>query len=202
MTDEVFAWTTASNNDAFLAGRLSLAVNAISIRRTAEDRRLALADDTWLAPIPRGPVRRLQRARHGHLLHLEVRQEQGSGEAIPRRPAAWLVSVPRRASTTTSPGRTRSRAASSRSARSARRTAQASSQYRILTSIAENNTTNVGYPGYGTPLSGRSSPQGLIPQMFAQVAQGKMTPQEAAAKAADRQFKTIFKKWRDQGLIP
>ena len=38
MTDEVFAWTTASNNDAFLAGRLSLAVNAISIRRTAEDR--------------------------------------------------------------------------------------------------------------------------------------------------------------------
>ena len=59
MTDEVFAWTTASNNDAFLAGRLSLAVNAISIRRTAGDRRLALADDTWLAPIPRGPVRRL-----------------------------------------------------------------------------------------------------------------------------------------------
>ena len=31
MTDEVFAWTAASNNQAFLAGRLSLALNAISI---------------------------------------------------------------------------------------------------------------------------------------------------------------------------
>ena len=37
MSDEVFAWTAASNNQAFLAGRLSLALNAISIVRTAED---------------------------------------------------------------------------------------------------------------------------------------------------------------------
>jgi ABC-type glycerol-3-phosphate transport system substrate-binding protein len=74
-------------------------------------------------------------------------------------------------------------------------------QYRILTSIAENNTTNVGYPGYGNAAIGEIFTLGLIPQMFAQVAQGKMTPQEAA-KAADRQFKAIFKKWRDQGLIP
>ena len=36
-SDEVFAWTAASNNQAFLAGRLSLAVNAISIARSAED---------------------------------------------------------------------------------------------------------------------------------------------------------------------
>ena len=31
MSDEVFAWTAASNNQAFLAGRLSVALNAISI---------------------------------------------------------------------------------------------------------------------------------------------------------------------------
>jgi hypothetical protein len=35
MTDEVFAWTAASNNQAFLAGRLSVALNAISIVRSA-----------------------------------------------------------------------------------------------------------------------------------------------------------------------
>jgi multiple sugar transport system substrate-binding protein len=74
-------------------------------------------------------------------------------------------------------------------------------QYRILTSIAENNTTNVGYPGYGNAAIGEIWSLYLVPQMFAQVAQGKMTPQEAA-KAADRQFKAIFKKWRDQGLVP
>src|SRR5919201_4049622 len=59
-SDEVFAWTAASNNQAFLAGKLSLAVNAISIARSAEDSgNTALSDDTWLAPIPRGPARRL-----------------------------------------------------------------------------------------------------------------------------------------------
>ena len=59
-SDEVFAWTAASNNQGFLAGRLSLAVNAISIARSAEDSgNTALSDDTWIAPIPRGPSKRL-----------------------------------------------------------------------------------------------------------------------------------------------
>ena len=58
MSDEVFAWTAASNNQAFLAGRLSVALNAISIVRSAEDSgNQALSDDTWLASIPRGPAR-------------------------------------------------------------------------------------------------------------------------------------------------
>ena len=60
MSDEVFAWTAASNNQAFLAGRLSVALNAISIARSAEDSgNAALSDDTWLASIPRGPAMRL-----------------------------------------------------------------------------------------------------------------------------------------------
>jgi hypothetical protein len=36
--------------------------------------------------------------------------------------------------------------------------------------------------------------------MFAEVAQGKSTPAEAA-RAADREFKTIFAKWRRRGKI-
>jgi multiple sugar transport system substrate-binding protein len=60
MSDEVFAWTAASNNQAFVAGRLSLAVNAISIARTLEaSGNTAVSDDTWLASIPRGPVLRM-----------------------------------------------------------------------------------------------------------------------------------------------
>ena len=60
MSDEVFAWNASSNNNAFVAGRLSVALNAISIVRTAEDSgNQALADDTWLASVPRGPVMRL-----------------------------------------------------------------------------------------------------------------------------------------------
>jgi hypothetical protein len=40
----------------------------------------------------------------------------------------------------------------------------------------------------------------LIPQMFAEVAQGKLTPAEAA-KAAERDAKRIFAKWRSRGKI-
>ncbi len=36
MTQEVFGWTAASNNQAYISGRLSLALNAISIARTLE----------------------------------------------------------------------------------------------------------------------------------------------------------------------
>ena len=92
MSDEVFAWTAASNNQAFLAGRLSVALNAISIVRSAEDSgNQDLSDDTWLASIPRGPVQRLgQRARDGRLRDLEVREEQGGRAEVPRRPAAQL----------------------------------------------------------------------------------------------------------------
>src|SRR5581483_10721594 len=36
MTDEVFTWDASSNNRAMIAGKISLALNAISITRTAE----------------------------------------------------------------------------------------------------------------------------------------------------------------------
>ena len=36
MTQEVFGWIAASNNQAYVAGRLSLALNAVSIARTLE----------------------------------------------------------------------------------------------------------------------------------------------------------------------
>jgi hypothetical protein len=36
--------------------------------------------------------------------------------------------------------------------------------------------------------------------MFAQVAQGKMTPQDAA-RSMQGQFRSIYGKWRAQGLL-
>ena len=55
MTSEVFAWTAASNNDAFLAGRLSMALNAVSIARSAEHRNVRFNRDIGILPIAKGP---------------------------------------------------------------------------------------------------------------------------------------------------
>ena len=67
--------------------------------------------------------------------------------------------------------------------------------------------------GRGSRTSTRSIPAGLgntnaaideifnkfmIPQMFAEVAQGKRTPEEAA-KVYDRSFRGIFQRWRNRG---
>ena len=72
-------------------------------------------------------------------------------------------------------------------------------KYTILTTIAQKYTTNVGYPGYANAAIGDIFNQFLIPQMFAQVAQGKTTPQ-AAARSMQTQFRALFAKWRAQGL--
>ncbi len=59
MSNEIFAWTPASNNQAMVAGRLSFAMNAISITRTAELVNPDLAAKIELLPIPAGPNGRI-----------------------------------------------------------------------------------------------------------------------------------------------
>src|SRR2546422_6991432 len=73
-------------------------------------------------------------------------------------------------------------------------------KYRILDTIARKYTANIGYPGYSNAAIDEVFNTFLIPQMFAQVAQGKMTPAEAA-KSAEHDMKAIFAKWRKLGKI-
>ena len=203
MSDEVFAWTAASNNQAFLAGRLSLAVNAISIARSAENSgNRALSDDTWLRPIPRGPVRTLG---NEHVMGVYFIWKFAQNKAAAKKYIvdqqlayrdhfvnsgfynfpAWTNAVKGGF-----PAMNKMAAADSHKPRG---------KYTILTTIARRYTTNVGYPGFANAAVGDIFNQFLIPQMFAQVAQGKMTAEDAA-RSMQGQFRTIFAKWRAQGL--
>jgi multiple sugar transport system substrate-binding protein len=204
MSDEVFAWTAASNNQAFLAGRLSMAVNAISIARSAESSgNTALSDDTWLRPIPRGPVRALgnehvmgvffvwkfaqnQDAAKKYIVDQQLAYKDHFTNSGFYNFPAWTNAVPGgfRAMN-------RMAAADSHKPRG---------KYTILTTIARRYTTNVGYPGFANAAVGDIFNQFLIPQMFAQVAQGKMSPADAA-RSMQGQFRTIYGKWRGQGLL-
>ncbi|HZD23916.1 MAG TPA: extracellular solute-binding protein, partial [Acidimicrobiia bacterium] len=55
MTDEVFAWDPASNNQGINSGELSYILNSISAYRTAQDDELPVADDIWFVPALEGP---------------------------------------------------------------------------------------------------------------------------------------------------
>ncbi len=201
MTDEIFAWTASSNNQGYLSGRLSLALNAISIVRSAEDQNPALARVTGLRPIPEGPDRRLglehvmgvytiwnfnpkpqQKLAKRFIADLEINYKAAFTNSkyynFPAFPKAVTNYRQRLAADPHLP----------------------KGKYKILDTIARKYTANVGYPGYSNAAIDEIWNTWLIPQMFAQVAQNKMTPAEAA-KAAERQMKAIFAKWRKRKKI-
>jgi len=197
MTNEVFAWTAASNNQGYLSGRLSLAVNAISIIRSAEDANPALAQNTSVAPIPRGPVQRLGLE---HVMGVYTIWKFSKQKALAKRFIADLE--------TNYQGAFKNskfynfpafRGAVHNYARQLAADPH-KGKYKVLDLIARKYTVNVGYPGFSNAAIDEIFNTWLIPQMFAQVAQGKMTPAEAA-RAAQHEFKPIFAKWRARGKI-
>jgi multiple sugar transport system substrate-binding protein len=203
MSDEVFAWNTASNNLGFLAGRLSVTLNAISIPRVAERDKNPIADDTWLASIPRGPEMRMG---NEHVMGVYVIWKFAKNKAAAKR---YLVDAQLdyrqhfvQSQYYNFPGWT---GAIKGGFGTMRRLAAADShkprgKYSILTTIAEKYTTNVGFPGYSNAVVDEIFITSLIPQMFAQVAQGKLSPADAVS-GLDRQAKKIYRKWKAQGLV-
>jgi ABC-type glycerol-3-phosphate transport system substrate-binding protein len=55
MTDEVFSWNAASNNQGLIAGKLSYILNSISAWRTAQGANPDVANDVSFVPALRGP---------------------------------------------------------------------------------------------------------------------------------------------------
>jgi len=73
-------------------------------------------------------------------------------------------------------------------------------KYSILGKIASKYTANLGYPGYSNAAVSEIFNTFLVPQMFAEVAQGKSSPQDAA-RSAQSAMQAIFKKWKDAKKI-
>ena len=203
MSDEVFAWNTASNNQGFNSGRLSVVMNAISIPRVLELNHSPFADDTWLASIPRGPVMRMgnehvmgvyviwkfaknKAAAKKYLVDAQLAGRQHFVHSLYYNFPAWTGAVKGgfktlRKLAAADPNKPRGK-------------------YSILATIAEKYTTNVGFPGFSNAVIDEIFSTSLIPTMFAQVAQGKLSPADAVSQL-DKQAKVIYRKWRSQGLV-
>jgi multiple sugar transport system substrate-binding protein len=200
MSNEIFAWTAASNNQAMVAGRLSMAMNAISITRTAELTNPDLAARISLLPIPRGPNGRLglehvmgayviwkfarnKRMAQKFLVDLETKYigafENSSFYNFPSWPAS-VPNIDRRVERDP--------------------VARPRGKYKVLATIADKYTLNPGWPGNTNAAMDEIFNKFMIPQMFAEVAQGKRSPEEAA-RVYDRSFRVIFQRWRNRGKI-
>ena len=204
MSDEVFAWTAASNNQAFLAGRLSVALNAISIARSAENSgNTSLSDDTWLSSIPRGPHMRMG---NEHVMGVFVIWKFAKNKEAAKK---YLIDQQLgyrehfiRSGFYNFPAWTGAIKGGFKEIRKmcAQDPHKPRGKYTVLTTIAEKYTTNPGHPGNTTPVIDEIFNTFLIPQMFAEVAQGKSTPAEAVSAFASK-AQGIYRKWRNQGLV-
>ena len=198
MTDEVFTWDASANNRFMISGKGSLALNAISITRTAEKQDPEMEKKIWLAKAAKGPVRRIGLE---HVMDVYAIWKFGDNiegakkflvDYVSNFRTAFLASefynFPCFAKTVPD----------LKELISNDKNAQPPDKYKVLEDVLD-WATNVGYPGYCTAAIDEVYSTWIISTMFARAAAGQMQPQEAI-KAADGKCQAIFKKWRERGM--
>ena len=197
----IFAWNPASNNNYLYAGTASMILNAVSATRTPEDTHLPFSDDLAIWPIPIGPHGRLglehvmgaysiwkfaqnKENAERFLADLCINYKQATDASklynFPSFPGAYPFKQIRKAA--------------------AADTHKPHGKYTVLTTIAEKYTHNIGFPGTTNAAMDEVFSKYLIPAMFAQVSQGKMSAAESV-KETDKQVRQIYAKWKARKKI-
>jgi multiple sugar transport system substrate-binding protein len=197
----IFAWNPSSNNNYLYSGTGSMILNAISATRTPEDLHLPFADDLAIWPIPIGPHGRLglehvmgcysiwkfaqnKENAQQFLVDLCVNYKQATDASklynFPSFPGAYPFKQIRKAA--------------------AADTHKPRGKYTVLTTIAEKFTHNIGYPGTTNAAMDEVFSKFLIPTMFAQVSQGKMSAADSV-RSTNSAVKEIYAKWKERGKI-
>jgi multiple sugar transport system substrate-binding protein len=73
-------------------------------------------------------------------------------------------------------------------------------KYTILTTIAQKYTNNIGYPGTTNAAIDEIFAKYLIPQMFAQVSQGRLSAEDSV-RHTNTVIKNIYAKWRKREML-
>jgi multiple sugar transport system substrate-binding protein len=199
MTPEVFTWDASANNRFMLSGKGSLALNAISITRTAEKIAPEMEKKIWLAKAAKGPVRRmgLEHVMNVYVIWKFAENIDGAKkflvDYISNFRTAFLASeyynFPCFAKTV--PDLKKLIAHDKK--------AQPPDKYKVLEDVLE-WATNVGYPGYTNAAIDEIFGTWVISTMFGRAASGMLSPEDAL-KAADKKVQGIFKKWRARGMV-
>jgi multiple sugar transport system substrate-binding protein len=204
MTDEVFGWNAASNNQGLISGDLSYILNSISAYRSLQTVDPDAALNIGFTPALEGPAgafasshvwsvyvipnyvegAELEMAKKFLLDHMGVFDDisyQSELYNFPCRPGsmsegqldAWLAEDPFGS--------------------------MPANKLEVLSGAAEWGV-HLGYPGVANPAVSQVLNENIIPFMFAEVARGEKTPEQALADATTR-VEAIYQDWRDKGLI-
>jgi len=193
-TPEVFTWTPPSNNQAMLAGKVSYVANAISITRQAEREKMAIDKNIMLSRALKGPVRRIaaEHVMNCYVIWEFAENKDGAQQFLidyldafhDGFVAGQFYNFPCFPSTV--PNLQKEIAEDPR--------ATPSNKYKVLGDVLD-WATNVGYPGYASAAIDQAFKSYTIPTMFATVAQGKVSAEDAA-KTADAEYRRIFERFK------
>ncbi|MFH1243759.1 MAG: ABC transporter substrate-binding protein [Pseudomonadota bacterium] len=199
MTDEVFTWDASANNRFMISGKGSLALNAISITRTAEKTDPEISKKIWLAKACKGPVRRMGLE---HVMDVYVIWKFADNIEGAKKFLVDYISDFRTAFLASEfynfpcwPGTV----PDLKKLVSYDKNAHPPDKYKVLDDVLD-WATNVGYPGYANAAIDEIFSTWIISTMFARAAAGEMSPEEAIS-AADRKVKKIFEKWQARGVV-
>ena len=193
-TPEVFTWTPPSNNQAMLAGRVSYVANAISITRQAERDHNPLDSKIMISRALKGPVRRIaaEHVMNCYVIWNFAENKEGAQKFLidymdsfhDGFQAGQFYNFP--CFPTTVPNLKPEISDDSR--------ATPRNKYAVLSDVLD-WATNVGYPGFATAGIDEAFNTWVIPTMFATVARGDKTP-EQAVDIAEAEYKRIFDRWK------
>ncbi|HZA20004.1 MAG TPA: hypothetical protein VE889_04035, partial [Actinomycetota bacterium] len=202
MTEEVFAWNPASNNEGLVAGQLSYILNSISAWRTAQESIPDIAKDIFFVPALEGPKNAIaaQHVMYNWIApsfsnNLDTSQEfllhytenlarvtyesklydfPGYPDQVPQLDG-WLDEDP-----------------------FVIEGDDATKLEPLKTAL--DWATNLGHPGPANPAIGEINGTFVLPNMLARVARGNQEP-EQSVEQAHQECEEIFNKWRREGLI-
>jgi multiple sugar transport system substrate-binding protein len=199
MTPEVFTWDASSNNRAMIAGTISLALNAISITRTAEKDNPEISKKIQLTKALRGPTRAIGLE---HVMQCYVTWKFSENIDGAKK---FLIDYATNFDQAFRAGEFYDFPCFEKSVPDLKKLiandpkGHPADKYRVLDDVL-NWATNVGYPGYSTAAIDEIFGTWVLNVMFAKAASGSATPEEAL-READVACKRIFAKWKEKGLV-
>lgn len=203
MTDEVFAWNAASNNEGLISGKLSYILNSISAYRSSQEVNPDVAADTYFVKALEGSQTGLaaQHVMYNYIVPSKAGNPDAAKEFLlhlsdnfalatyhsklydfPSWPSLapklgdWLAKDP-----------------------------FGSKPADKLAFLGDVNTAaewsaSIGHPGPSSPAIGEILGTYVIPNMFARAVRGNTSP-EASVERAHRECERIFANWRERGLV-
>lgn len=203
MTEEVFSWNAASNNQGLIAGELSYILNSISAYRSLQKIDPDAADNIGFVEALKGPRGDQHASAHLWYIYVIPKYVQGAEleaakEFLIHLTANYnqavfnseLYNFPAFESTVPQlEGWLENDPFGSRPP----------DKLKVLLT-AKNWVTYIGYPGPSNPAIAEVYATNIIPTMMGKAALHELTPEEAVAEA-EAQINDIFAKWREKGLV-